>query len=88
MPYLKGTNFTIDDKSSISDLMEQGREFLSPQSPENFVIPDITTEYHEIESHQALTDEPALREKHKKPTRHGERSERIPAINQLLKAYS
>ena len=80
--------FTIDEKSSISDLMEQGREFLSPQNPENFVIPDITTEYHEIESNQALTAEDRLREKDKIQTLHGERSERIHAINQLLKAYS
>ena len=80
--------FTIDEKSSVSDLMEQGREFLSPQSPENFVIPDITTEYHEIDTNKNLSREDKLREKDKIQTLHGERSERIHAINQLLKAYS
>ena len=41
--------FSIDEKSNIVDLSEKGREFLSPDDPNNFVIPDIGEEFHKIE---------------------------------------
>ena len=79
--------FSIDEKSNIVDLSEKGREFLSPDDPNNFVIPDIGEEFHKIE--KKLTKEKDIAvEKEKLQALHSERSEKIHTINQLLKAFS
>ena len=41
--------FTIDEKSNESDLSEQGRGFLNPDDPNSFVLPDLISEFTEID---------------------------------------
>ncbi|MDG2265950.1 MAG: preprotein translocase subunit SecA, partial [Candidatus Marinimicrobia bacterium] len=79
--------FSIDEKSNIVDLSEKGREFLSPDDPESFVIPDIGEEFHKIEKKLSKDKDIAV-EKEKLQALHSERSEKIHTINQLLKAFS
>jgi len=79
--------FSIDEKSNIVDLSEKGREFLSPDDPDNFVIPDIGEEFHKIEK-KLTKDKDIAVEKEKLQALHAERSEKIHTINQLLKAFS
>ena len=79
--------FSIDEKSNIVDLSEKGREFLSPDDPNNFVIPDIGEEFHKIEKKYSKDKDIAI-EKEKLQALHSDRSEKIHTINQLLKAYS
>ena len=79
--------FSIDEKSNIIDLSDKGREYLSPENPENFVIPDLGETFHSIEKKLSDKNQIAL-EKEKVQAVHSERSERIHAINQLLRAYS
>tara|TARA_Y100000385_G_scaffold211968_1_gene220073 strand:+ start:1869 stop:4904 length:3036 start_codon:yes stop_codon:yes gene_type:complete len=79
--------FSIDEKSNIVDLSEKGREFLSPDDPESFVIPDIGEEFHKIEKKLSKNKDIAV-EKEKLQALHSERSEKIHTINQLLKAFS
>jgi len=42
--------FAIDEKSHEADLTEKGRNFLSPQDPDAFMLPDLTTSLQEIEA--------------------------------------
>jgi len=79
--------FSIDERSNIVDLSEKGRKFLSPDDPENFVIPDIGEEFHKIES-KIKNEKDIAVEKEKLQALHSDRSEKIHTINQLLKAYS
>ena len=79
--------FSIDEKSNIVDLSEKGREFLSPDDPNNFVIPDIGEEFHKIEKKYSKDKDIAI-EKEKLQALHSDRSEKNHTINQLLKAYS
>ena len=79
--------FSIDEKSNVIDLSDKGREFLSPDHPEHFIIPDLGESFHAIEKKYSDSNEIAL-EKEKIQVLHSERSERIHAINQLLRAYS
>ena len=79
--------FSIDERSSIVDLSEKGRKFLSPDDPDNFVIPDLGEEFHKIESKVKNEKDVAI-EKEKLQALHSDRSEKIHTINQLLKAYS
>jgi preprotein translocase subunit SecA len=80
--------FTIDEKTGIIDISEKGRDYLSPNSPEDFIIPDIGELYHEVENDSSLNREQIYKKKEEIQTLHAERSGRIHAINQLLKAYS
>ncbi|MDQ6940818.1 MAG: preprotein translocase subunit SecA, partial [Verrucomicrobiota bacterium] len=41
--------FTIDEKSNESDLSEQGRTFMNPDDPDAFVLPDLISEFTEID---------------------------------------
>ncbi len=80
--------FSIDERANIIDLSELGREFLSPSDPENFVIPDLGELFHEIESEPGISSSDILAKKEDAQSLHAERSDRIHALNQLLKAYS
>ena len=79
--------FSIDEKSNIIDLSDKGREFLSPSEPENFIIPDIGDEFHNI-GKKYSDPKTIAEEKEKLQSLHSERSEKIHTINQLLRAYS
>ena len=80
--------FTVDEKSNIIDLTEMGRSTLSPSNPEDFVLPDIGELFHEIENDHNLSKKEMLEKKEEAQIVHAERSDRIHAINQLLKAYT
>jgi len=80
--------FSIDEKSNVIDSTEKGRNALSPNEPEMFVLPDLSEELHIIENDAGT--QPAEKEKKKEElqTLYAERSERIHNISQLLRAYS
>jgi preprotein translocase subunit SecA len=80
--------FSVDEKAHVIDLSEIGRSFLSPKNPENFVIPDLGEIFHDIENTKDITSHQILEQKEKAQALHMERSDRIHAINQLLRAYS
>ncbi|MEN8681226.1 MAG: preprotein translocase subunit SecA, partial [Akkermansiaceae bacterium] len=46
--------FTIDEKGHDADLMEMGREFLSPDDPEAFVIPDLAAAFADVDANLDL----------------------------------
>ncbi|MBQ5664340.1 MAG: preprotein translocase subunit SecA, partial [Akkermansia sp.] len=48
--------YTIDEKTHDADLMEMGREIISPGHPENFVLPDIGTEFVNIDEDEKLSE--------------------------------
>src|SRR4051795_6795124 len=49
--------YTIDEKSNESDLSEQGRAFLNPDDPNAFVLPDLISEFTEIDLDSSLPAE-------------------------------
>jgi preprotein translocase subunit SecA len=79
--------YTIDEKTRDADLTEKGREFLDPNDPDSFTLPDLATAMSEIEG---LAIEPE--EKNKRKTELQEKtdaqSQRMHNISQLLRAYS
>ncbi len=80
--------FSVDEKSNIIDLTDMGREILSPSNPEDFIIPDLLEMFHDIDSNPDLSDKEKLRKKDEAQALHAQRSDKIHAINQLLKAYT
>ncbi|HTX20407.1 MAG TPA: preprotein translocase subunit SecA [Candidatus Aquilonibacter sp.] len=80
--------FAIDEKSHEADLTEKGRNFVSPQDPEAFVLPDLTTLLHDIDAGAETDARKRLEAKAKLQADFEAKAQKIHAISQLLKAYS
>ncbi len=80
--------FSIDEKSHIIDLTEKGREVLSPNNPEMFVIPDLGELLTDIDDDDSLSTSEKQLKKEKAHQLHAERSSKIHTITQLLRAYT
>jgi preprotein translocase subunit SecA len=79
--------YTIDEKSNESDLSEQGRAFLNPDEPDSFVLPDLISEFTEIDLNASLSDEEKEKAKVERQQHCDAQAERIHNISQLLRAY-
>jgi preprotein translocase subunit SecA len=79
--------FTIDEKGNDADLMEIGREFLSPGDAESFTLPDLGTIFADIDTNLDLTEPQKIEAKEKAQQRMDTQAEKIHNISQLLKAY-
>jgi preprotein translocase subunit SecA len=79
--------YFIEEKSHDADLTEMGRNFLSPDEPDAFVLPDIATVYSEIDGDMTLSEEARTRKKSEMQDRLSHQGQRIHQISQLLRAY-
>ena len=79
--------FTIEEKQHDADLTEMGRNYLNPDDPDAFMLPDLLTEFADIENNTSLTDAQKAAEKAKRQQYCDAQAERIHNISQLLKAY-
>lgn len=81
--------YGIDEKQQQADLTEKGRLKLRPDNPDAFVLPDLATEYSELDRENA-EETPEQREEKKMDAqkRFAEISGEIHAISQLLRAFS
>ncbi|MFH0778622.1 MAG: preprotein translocase subunit SecA [Candidatus Eisenbacteria bacterium] len=80
--------FSIDEKSHVVSLSDKGRESLSPQGRSLFLLPDLSEELGQISADESLSETERVEKKEELHRLHGETSEKIHNINQLLKAYS
>ncbi|MBP7142004.1 MAG: preprotein translocase subunit SecA [Opitutaceae bacterium] len=80
--------FSIDERQHQADLSEKGRQRLRPDNPDAFVLPDLATEYSDIDRDTSLTAEKREELKLAAQQRFAETSEEIHTISQLLRAYS
>jgi preprotein translocase subunit SecA len=79
--------FTIDEKSNETDLSEEGRSFLNPDDPNAFVLPDLISEFTEIDLDPSLPDTEKDLKKTERQQHCDVQAERIHNIAQLLRAY-
>lgn len=79
--------YTIDEKSHDADLTELGRNFLNPDDPNSFVMPDLATEFAEIDGSNSLSDSEKEKQKNELQNKMNAQGEKIHSISQLLKAY-
>ena len=78
--------FTIDEKSQEADLSEQGRTFMNPDDPDAFVLPDLISEFTEIDLDPSLASEEKDKQKTERQQHCDAQAERIHNIAQLLRA--
>ena len=80
--------FAMDEKSHETDLTEKGRTFMSPQDPDAFVLPDLSTAMHDIDAGPEPDARKRMEAKTKLQAEFESKAQKIHAISQLLKAYS
>ena len=80
--------FAMDEKSHEADLTEKGRNYISPQDPDAFVLPDLTTLLHDVDAGAEPDARKRLEAKAKLQSDFEQKAQKIHAISQLLKAYS
>ena len=79
--------FTIEEKNNEADLTEKGRNAISPDDPEAFIMPDLLNELHNIENDLTLTETEKTERKQKFQEEFMQKSERLHDLSQLLKAH-
>jgi preprotein translocase subunit SecA len=79
--------FTVDEKGHDAGLTDKGCETLSPEDPESFLMPDLATALSELEGRIGLAPQEKLVIRQKLQDEFTHRSERIHAVNQLIRAY-
>jgi preprotein translocase subunit SecA len=80
--------YVIDERQHQADLTEIGRSRLRPDNPDAFVLPDLATEFSDIEKELTVSPEDREAKKLTAQQRYADVSEDIHAISQLLRAYS
>jgi preprotein translocase subunit SecA len=79
--------FAMEEKSHEADLTEKGRTYLSPKDPDAFMIPDIVTAFHEIDTGAETDVRKRVEAKAKVQGDFEGKAQTIHCISQLLKAY-
>jgi preprotein translocase subunit SecA len=80
--------YVIDERQHQADLTEIGRNKLRPDDPDAFMLPDLATEFSELDKRHDLAPEEKDRRRQAAQQRFETVSEDIHAISQLLRAYS
>jgi len=80
--------YVIDERQHQADLTEIGRTKLRPDNPDAFMMPDLATEFSDLEKDSSMTPEQREERKLASQQHYAEISEEIHAISQLLRAYS
>ncbi len=76
--------FSIEERSNTIDLSDKGRQALSPNDPNFFILPDLSMS----DDYAGLSEEERLKKQLKLEREFSEKSEKLQNVSQLLKAYS
>jgi|CeladaMinimDraft_18_1061708.scaffolds.fasta_scaffold00086_10 preprotein translocase subunit SecA len=80
--------FAMDEKGHNVHLSDKGLDELAPGDPEAFVVPDLAEEMGRIERDETLTVDEKRERIAALEREYAEKSQKIHAIHQLLKAYA
>ncbi len=79
--------FSVDEQANDVGLSEKGRIFLSPDDSDSFMLPDLSTQFSEIDGFD-ISEAEQLEKKQTLQSDFEKRAEIIHNISQLLKAYT
>ncbi|MEJ2306730.1 MAG: preprotein translocase subunit SecA, partial [candidate division WOR-3 bacterium] len=81
--------FAIDEKENSTNISEKGQEIIIKRESKNFFqLPDLSIELETIDKNDSLSDREKTVQKEAVERDYAEKSERIHAANQLIKAYT
>jgi len=80
--------FIVDEKHNVVDITDKGREFIERVYRKGlFDVPDLSIELDRIERDETLSPEEKFKAKERLYAEYMEKTDRIHAIQQMLKAY-
>ena len=79
--------FAVDEKGHDADLTEKGRNYMQPDDPDAFVLPDTITAFHDIDVNPEYDAAKKMQLKGAIQQEFENKSAQIHVISQLLKAY-
>jgi len=80
--------FVIDEKGNDASLTEKGCSTMNPSDPDYYVVPDLVSALAELDGDTALTDKEKFEKRQDLQNQFADKSERIHAVDQLIRAYS
>ncbi len=80
--------YVVEEKNNHVDLTEKGRDLLSKQDPDFFVLPDLAEKSGEIQDNEEFSDEDKAKALSIIEQQYAEKNERISNVDQLLRAHS
>jgi preprotein translocase subunit SecA len=80
--------YAIDERAKNVDLLEKGRDLMSPGDPDQFVVPDLAAQLSELEGNADLTPEQRVQQRDAAYRAYAAKNERIHNVQALLKAYA
>jgi preprotein translocase subunit SecA len=80
--------FVLDEKGHTVHLTEQGLEWLSPDDPDAFVLPDISLLIGQLDRDHDLSPAERLERRNAIEREYATKSERLNIIHQLLRAHA
>ncbi len=80
--------FVLDEKGHSVHLTDKGVDFLSPSSPEDFVLPDIATEVGRIDRDSSLDAAEKINARRAIETQYAVKSEKLNIVHPLLRAHA
>ncbi|MDP7450283.1 MAG: SEC-C metal-binding domain-containing protein, partial [Candidatus Latescibacteria bacterium] len=80
--------FVIDEKGHTLDLMDKGRDMLSPDEQAVFILPDVSEAIGLVRKDTSLSDDERRQQEDEAYRDHQQRTEAVHNINQLMKAYT
>ena len=79
--------FSIDERSQEANLSEKGRNFISPNDKDAFVVPDLPRQLSAIDGDTTLSETEKIEKRRACQAAFDEKSEILHNISQLLRAY-
>ena len=82
-----GLYFNIDEKRHEADLTDMGRNEISPNDPNAFIVDDMLEVIHTIDNDEKLDEAQKAQKKNEFQQAFSEKTEMLHNISQLLRAY-
>ncbi len=79
--------FVLDEKGHSVHLTDQGVEFMSPQEPDAFVLPDLSQDIHRIDHDHDMSAEERIAARRQVEMDYAAKAERLNIVHQLLRAH-
>lgn len=80
--------FVIDEKGNDASLTDKGCNAMNPDDPNCYVVPDLVTQLAELDGDASLDDKEKFQRRQELQNQFADKSERIHAVDQLIRAYS
>jgi preprotein translocase subunit SecA len=80
--------FVLDEKGHSVHLTDKGVEFMSPEDPDAFIMPDLSQEVHRIDFDHELSPEEKLEARRQLEADYAAKGEKLNIVHQLLRAHA